>query len=95
MVGIAGSVVVGSHVLIGAGAGIADHVTIGDDATIGAGSGLASSVPAGTVFSGLPAGPHARTLERYMNVGRLRALYPKVDELRQRLEALEKNSRGG
>jgi UDP-3-O-[3-hydroxymyristoyl] glucosamine N-acyltransferase len=95
MVGIAGSVVVGSRVLIGAAAGIADHVTIGDDATVGAGSGLASNVAAGTVFSGLPAGPHARTLERYMNVGRLRSLYPKVDDMRERLEALEKSSRGG
>jgi UDP-3-O-[3-hydroxymyristoyl] glucosamine N-acyltransferase len=95
MVGIAGSVSIGDRVLIGAGAGIADHLTIGDDATVGAAAGLASHVPAGALFSGLPAAQHNSTLERYMNVGRLRTLYPKVDDLKKRLEALEKSGKGG
>jgi UDP-3-O-[3-hydroxymyristoyl] glucosamine N-acyltransferase len=95
MVGIAGSGVIGDRVILAAGSGIADHVTIGSDATVGAGSGVASNVPAGTLVSGLPAGPHATTLERYMNIGRLRTLYPKVEDLKKRLEALETTSRGG
>jgi UDP-3-O-[3-hydroxymyristoyl] glucosamine N-acyltransferase len=93
MAGIAGSCVIGSRVLVGASAGIADHVTIGDDATIGAGSGLAANVAAGTVFSGNPAGPHMRTLERLKNVGRLRMLYPKIEDMKKRLEALEKSGK--
>ena len=81
---------VGDRALIGARAGIADHLTIGADAIIGAASGLASHVPAGAIYSGTPAIGHATMLERYMNIARLRTLYPRVEELKKRVQALEK-----
>jgi UDP-3-O-[3-hydroxymyristoyl] glucosamine N-acyltransferase len=95
MAGIAGSCTIGDRVLVGAAAGIADHIAIGDDAMVGAAAGVATNVAAGTVVTGNPATPRATTLERYMNVGRLKTLYPKVADLRKRLEALEKDGRAG
>jgi UDP-3-O-[3-hydroxymyristoyl] glucosamine N-acyltransferase len=93
--GVAGSVVIGDRVILGAGAGVADHVTIASDGTVAAMSGTASNVAPGTVVSGTPAAPHGTSLERYVNVGRLNILYPKVDDLKKRVEALEKGGKGG
>ena len=92
--GIAGSAVIGNRVVLASGVGIADHVTVGDGATIAARAGVAANVPAGAVFSGAPATPHNVSIERFMNIGRLKALYPKVDDLKKRLEALEKGGAG-
>jgi UDP-3-O-[3-hydroxymyristoyl] glucosamine N-acyltransferase len=93
--GIAGSVVIGDRVLLGARAGIADHVTIASDAAVAAMAGVASEVPAGATVSGMPAMPHKVSIERYMNVGRLKTLYPQVDALKKRIEGLEKGGAGG
>jgi UDP-3-O-[3-hydroxymyristoyl] glucosamine N-acyltransferase len=93
--GVAGSVVIGDRVILGAGAGVADHVTIASDGTVAAMSGTASNVASGVVVSGTPATPHNVSLERYVNVGRLKVLYPKVDDLKKRVEALEKGDKGG
>ena len=93
--GVAGSVVIGDRVILGAGAGVADHVTIASDGTVAAMSGTASNVASGTVVSGTPATPHGTSMERYVNVGRLKVLYPKVDDLKKRVEALEKGDKGG
>ena len=95
MVGLAGSVTIGDRALLGAGAGVADHLTVGADATIAASSGAASNVAEGTIVSGTPAVVHKVSLERYVNVGRLRTLYPQVDDLKKRVEALEKGDKGG
>ncbi len=94
MAGIAGSAVIGDRVVLASSVGIADHVTVGDGATIAATSGVAANVPPGQVFSGTPATRHDISVERYMNVGRLKALYPKVEDLKKRLEALEKGAKG-
>jgi UDP-3-O-[3-hydroxymyristoyl] glucosamine N-acyltransferase len=83
-------VVVGDRVLIGAAAGISDHITVGSDASIGADAGVVRDVAAGTIVHGSPAVERKVMIERYMNVGRLRMLFPKVNELVDRLEALEK-----
>ena len=95
MAGIAGSAVLGDRVVMASGSGVADHVTVGEGATIAAGSGVGSHVPAGAVYSGVPAISHATSIERYANIGRLRVLYPKVEGLKKRLEALEKAAEGG
>jgi UDP-3-O-[3-hydroxymyristoyl] glucosamine N-acyltransferase len=94
MVGLAGSVVVGARALLGAAAGVADHLTIGADATVGASAGVGSNVPAGALVSGTPAIAHSTMMERYMNIARLRMLYPRVDDLKKRVEALEKGEQG-
>ncbi len=94
MTGIAGSVVIGDRVVIASGVGIAPHLTIGDGATVTAGAGLGSHVPAGAVFTGTPAMPHGKFVMRLADTGRLRQLYPRVDELKKRVEALENEAKG-
>jgi hypothetical protein len=47
------------------------------------------------VVDGIPALRRDLAAERFMNIGRLRQLYPRVDDLRKRLEALEKDAKGG
>jgi UDP-3-O-[3-hydroxymyristoyl] glucosamine N-acyltransferase len=94
MSGIAGSTVLGDQVVIASGVGVAPHLTIGAGATVAAGSGLASHVPAGAVFMGLPAIAQDRFISRLADIGRLRQLYPRVDELRKRIETLENEAKG-
>jgi UDP-3-O-[3-hydroxymyristoyl] glucosamine N-acyltransferase len=94
MSGIAGSVVIGDRVVVASAVGIAPHLTIGDGATITAGAGVGSRVPAGAVFGGAPAMQHERFTQRLMDIGRLRQLYPRVDDLKKRIEALENEAKG-
>jgi UDP-3-O-[3-hydroxymyristoyl] glucosamine N-acyltransferase len=93
--GIAGSATIGDRAILGASAGVADHLTVAADAVVAAMSGTASNVASGTVVSGTPAQPHMVSAERYMNVARLKGLFPKVDDLKKRVEALEKGGEGG
>ena len=95
MAGIAGSVVIGDRTIVAAGAGIADHINVGADAVIVAGAGVVSRVPPGATVSGAPAARHDLSLNRVADVGRLRMLYPRVDDLKKRIEALEKAAKGG
>jgi UDP-3-O-[3-hydroxymyristoyl] glucosamine N-acyltransferase len=95
MVGIAGSVTIGDRTIVAAGAGIADHVQIGENAVITAGAAVATRVPAGGMVTGVPAIPHDTAVRRFADIGRLRTLYPRVDELKKRVEALEKAAKGG
>ncbi|MEX0851935.1 MAG: UDP-3-O-(3-hydroxymyristoyl)glucosamine N-acyltransferase [Bauldia sp.] len=90
MVGIAGSVIIGDHVLLAAGAGVNDHVSIGANAKIGGLSGVSHSVPADGEVLGIPALPKATWMDLYVKTRRLKQLYPRVDDLEQRLAALEK-----
>jgi UDP-3-O-[3-hydroxymyristoyl] glucosamine N-acyltransferase len=92
-VGIAGSTKIGDRVRIGGGVGISDHLTIGTEAIVGAGSGVGNSVPEKVFVSGYPAIPHGRTIENYLYIGRQKALHGKVDDLKSRLEALERSSK--
>jgi UDP-3-O-[3-hydroxymyristoyl] glucosamine N-acyltransferase len=93
--GVAGSVVLGDRAILGGGVGVSDHVTIGADATVMAGAGVGTTIPPGTVVQGTPAVPHALNVERFLNIGRLKMLYPRVGDLAKRLEALEKRQKGG
>ena len=94
MSGIAGSCEIGDRVVIASGVGLAPHITVGDGATITASAGVASHVPAGAVFTGTPATYHDKFMLRLMDIGRLRQLYPRVDDLKNRIEALEKEAKG-
>jgi UDP-3-O-[3-hydroxymyristoyl] glucosamine N-acyltransferase len=80
--------------VIASGVGIAPHLTIGDGATIAAGAGLASHVPAGAIFMGTPALVHDRFISRLADIGRLRQLYPRVEDLKKRVESLENEKKG-
>ena len=95
MVGIAGSAVIGDRVILAAGSGVGDHVTLGADVTVSALAAVGSDVPDGQIVDGMPAMRRDLAAERYMNIGRLKVLYPKVDDLMKRVEALEKGGNGG
>jgi UDP-3-O-[3-hydroxymyristoyl] glucosamine N-acyltransferase len=95
LVGIAGSAIVGDRAILGGAVGVSDHVTIGSDATVMAGADVGTNVPPGAVVQGSPAVPRGQNVERFMNIGRLKMLYPRVDDLAKRLEALEKRQEGG
>lgn len=56
-VGISGSCVVGKNVLMGGSVGLADHLTVGDGAKLAARAGVMHNVPAGEMWSGIPAMP--------------------------------------
>jgi len=89
-VGIAGSVTVGDRVRIGGGVGIGDHLQVGEQAIIGAGSGIGSNIEAGAFVWGTPALPHARAMEIFYYMCRLKRLNDKLTELGSRVGLLEK-----
>ena len=55
--GISGSCKVGKGVQMGGNVGLADHITVGDGASIAARAGVMHDIPAGEVWSGIPAMP--------------------------------------
>lgn len=56
-VGVSGSCSIGENVMMGGNVGLADHLTIGDDAVLAARAGVMHNVPAGEMWSGIPAMP--------------------------------------
>ncbi|WP_409433672.1 UDP-3-O-(3-hydroxymyristoyl)glucosamine N-acyltransferase [Litorimonas sp. RW-G-Af-16] len=55
--GISGSCVIGKGCQFGGRVGLADHITIGDGAILAASAGVMHDVPAGEMWSGVPAMP--------------------------------------
>ena len=55
--GIAGSCKIGSNVIMGGNVGMVDHIVIGDNVQIAARAGVMHNIPAGEVWSGIPAQP--------------------------------------
>lgn len=88
-VGISGSVTIGDRVRVAGYVGIGDHLTIGDEAVIGAGSAVVTNIDRGTFVSGYPAVPHARAIERYVYMGRIKRMYEKLENVASRVDALE------
>jgi len=72
--GISGSCVIGKKCLLAGRASLADHVTVGDGAILAASAGVMSDVPAGQMYSGIPAMP---VREHMRNVATLRKLSSK------------------
>ncbi|MHA1553254.1 MAG: UDP-3-O-(3-hydroxymyristoyl)glucosamine N-acyltransferase [Alphaproteobacteria bacterium] len=91
--GLAGSARLGDRVIVAASVGINDHVTVGDDAIIGAGAGVISRVKPGEHVIGQPAILRGTYFERLLNIGRLRRIIPKFNELLRRVAALEEAAR--
>lgn len=81
--GISGSVEIGDGVVLGGQVGVRDHIKIGDRSMIASRAGIVSNIPAGRVYSGSPAIPHATSL-------RAQSLYSKLPDLVKRLRDIEK-----
>jgi UDP-3-O-[3-hydroxymyristoyl] glucosamine N-acyltransferase len=90
--GFSGGVVVEDYAVIGGQVGIGDKARIESRAVLGSGSGVLTSkvVRSGQVMWGTPARPLKEHLEQLANLSRLPGLRKEFLELRQRLEALEK-----
>ncbi|MFC1703221.1 UDP-3-O-(3-hydroxymyristoyl)glucosamine N-acyltransferase [Candidatus Omnitrophota bacterium] len=90
--GVSGSTELGSSVTLAGQAGLVGHIKIGDNAIVAAQGGVIKSVPANTMVSGYPAKPHHIAKRVNACVQRLPDLYKVIDELKKKVEALEKKS---
>ncbi len=95
-VGIAGSSRLGDGVVIGGQGGVSDHVEVGDGVQIGGQSGVFDDVADGAKLLGTPAREIMRTVREQALIGRLpdmrqrlRAQHSALQELSERLAALE------
>ncbi len=91
-VGIAGSTSVGSYAQLGGQAGLAGHITVGDRVTVAAKSGVTKDISDGRTVSGFPAISHAEWLRAQTVFPRLPEIKKTVQELLERIEALERKT---
>jgi hypothetical protein len=59
-----------------------------------AGAAIVTNQPPGAILQGVPAVDRQLNVDRYINVARLKTLYPRVADLAKRIEALEKDEKG-
>lgn len=88
--GVSGSTVIGNNVTLAGQAGLVGHITIGDGAIVAAQAGVTKSVPPKTMVSGYPAKPHEKALRVNACVQNLPKLFETVNELKKKIEELEK-----
>jgi UDP-3-O-[3-hydroxymyristoyl] glucosamine N-acyltransferase len=81
--GISGSSKIGKNCMIGGQVGIAGHLQIGDNVKVGAQSGISKNIKDNEIVIGSPALP-------YRNFKKSSILFKNLDDLYQRLQALEK-----
>ena len=71
--GISGSCIIGKNCRLGGRAGLADHITVGDGGIVAAYAGVMTDIPAGEMYSGVPAIPireHMRTVVTLRKLGK-------------------------
>jgi UDP-3-O-[3-hydroxymyristoyl] glucosamine N-acyltransferase len=84
LVGVAGSVKIGHHVVLGGQTGVAGHIEIGDGVQAIAQTGIAASIEPGSIIGGAPAVP-LDTAKRNLLAGtRLADLFKRVKRLERR-----------
>ena len=88
-VGISGSTEIGRNVILAGQAGLVGHIKIGDGAKVTAQSGVTKDVPPGAVIAGTPARPLDQERKAMAATYRIPQLLRDVEELRQKLKALE------
>jgi UDP-3-O-[3-hydroxymyristoyl] glucosamine N-acyltransferase len=88
-VGIAGSTRLGSYVTLAGQVGIAGHLKLGNRCVVGAQSGVMNHVPEGEKWLGSPAVSEKQAKRQFIALNRLPDLSRQVDQLEQRLRALE------
>jgi UDP-3-O-[3-hydroxymyristoyl] glucosamine N-acyltransferase len=91
--GIAGSTTVGRHCTVGGQAGIAGHLKIGDSVTIAGRGGASNHVEDNQNMAGFPLMPHREWLKMAMTMTHLPEMRKELQQLNQRLLALENNLR--
>jgi UDP-3-O-[3-hydroxymyristoyl] glucosamine N-acyltransferase len=94
-VGIAGSTTIEDKVTLAGQVGVAGHLTLGKGVIATAQSGIPNSVDAGAFISGYPAIDNKDWLKASAVFRRLPALRRRVAQLAERLEDLERRTRGG
>lgn len=87
--GISGSTIIGKNVTLAGQSGIIGHITIGDNAVVAAQAGVTKSVPDNTCVSGYPAKQHKKAKRINACVQKLPDLYKLVNELEEKIAALE------
>jgi UDP-3-O-[3-hydroxymyristoyl] glucosamine N-acyltransferase len=92
-VGVAGSTKIGKGSIIAGQAGIDGHIELGEGVRVAGKSGVTGDVPSGETVSGYPAQPHIREKRCRAAARRLPELLPKIKELEERLNALEKTAK--
>lgn len=90
MSGIAGSAKIGNRVTLAGQTGISDHVTVGDQSVVAARGLVAGDLPPRSFVSGFPARPHPENMRIVAATRRLPNLLKRVEELEERLRALER-----
>jgi UDP-3-O-[3-hydroxymyristoyl] glucosamine N-acyltransferase len=88
-VGISGSTEIGRHCTFGGQSATSGHLKVGDNVTIAGRGGVTGNVDANQVMAGLPLQPHREWLKTAMTMTHLPEMRRELQQLRQRLEALE------
>ncbi|TLM66199.1 MAG: UDP-3-O-(3-hydroxymyristoyl)glucosamine N-acyltransferase [Deltaproteobacteria bacterium] len=87
--GIAGSTSVGRHCTLGGQAAIAGHIKVGDFVTIAGRGGVTNDVKDRQVMAGFPLMPHREWMKMAMTMTHLPEMRKEMQQLKQRLNALE------
>ncbi len=91
--GVSGSTILGDNVTLAGQVGLVGHITVGDNAIVAAQGGVIKSVPANTMVSGYPAKPHNIAKRVNACIQRLPQLFKIIEELRKKVENLEKGKK--
>lgn len=89
MTGIAGSAVLGPHVVLGGHVGVRDNVEIGEGVQCAAYAAIASDIPPGQIVMGIPAGPAAAKGRALVAADKLPEIIRRVRRIEKRLASLE------
>lgn len=89
-VGIAGSSSTGDYVVLAGQVGLKDHIHLGDRVMVAAKSGVMNDIPAGEVWSGSPALPSKRYMQRVAASNRLPELRDEVRKLERESEQMRR-----
>lgn len=87
-VGIAGSTVLGHHVVLGGNSGVADHVSVGNNVMLGAKGGVHNDVADNSILAGFPAIPRERWLRQNALLTRLPEIHKDLKKLKKEIVEL-------